>query len=88
MRELVLAARERWDGSGHPRGLRGEEIPIGGRILSVVRAYTRLRRGGTFRSPRTRDEACADLGATAGSDLDPAVVGTLARIVRDARSDT
>ena len=72
---LVCAQGERWDGSGGPRGLRGEEIPFGGRILAVAAAYERARRDGPAR------EVAAAFAAAAGERLDPMIVAVTLRIL-------
>jgi HD-GYP domain-containing protein (c-di-GMP phosphodiesterase class II) len=79
VRDLILSHHERWDGSGYPRGLLGEEIPLGGRILAAVDAYESMRGGRPYRPSRTRDEAVAEMRAEAGRQFDPEVVEALVR---------
>jgi response regulator RpfG family c-di-GMP phosphodiesterase len=75
--ELALAAHENWDGSGFPRGLRGEAIPLGARIISVANAYDELVSGLEGR-PSVAPAAAIDLlsGARA-AEFDPLVLGAL-----------
>jgi adenylate cyclase len=73
-KEIVYTHHERWDGKGYPRGLKGEAIPIGGRIMAVVDVYDALVESRTYRSSLTHDEAVAIIRAGRGTHFDPAVV--------------
>jgi response regulator RpfG family c-di-GMP phosphodiesterase len=72
---------ERWDGSGYPRGLAGEQISIGGRILAAVDAFDALTSRRAYREPLTPHETIDLLSASAGAHLDPVVVDALRRAV-------
>jgi hypothetical protein len=65
---------ERWDGSGYPKGLAGEEISLGGRILAVVDAYEVMTAARPYKQPVRPAAARAELVAGAGSQFDPSVV--------------
>ena len=65
---------EFWDGRGYPEGLRGAQIPLTARILSVADSYDALRGERPYRPPVSRDEACNFLRAGAGSQFDPKIV--------------
>ena len=71
---IVRHHHEQWDGQGYPDGLRGEQIPITARILSVVDCFDSVREDRPFRRGMTRDEAMALLLCGAGSHFDPKVV--------------
>lgn len=71
---LILSHHERWDGKGYPQGLKGEEIPLGARILSVVDYYDALTSDRPYHKAMTPDAALALLQQEAGRALDPAVV--------------
>jgi diguanylate cyclase (GGDEF)-like protein len=73
----VLHHHERWDGSGYPEGLSGEEIPIGSRILFVADAYEAITADRRYRPARSEDDALAEILRCAGSQFDPLVVGAL-----------
>lgn len=71
---MIAAHHERWDGMGYPRGLRGEEIPLGARVIAVADAFEAKTTGRAYRKPLPFDQALADLQAAGGSQLDPEVV--------------
>src|SRR4029453_11884493 len=75
--ELVLCHHERWDGLGYPAGLRGEEIPLGARILSIADCYSTLQTARPYRPARTASESVAVLYEFAGTSFDPALVSLL-----------
>jgi len=81
VRELILSHHERWDGSGYPRGIAGEEIPLGSRVLAVVDAYESMTAGRPYRAARERCDAIAELKAGAGTQFDPRVVEALLRVL-------
>jgi HD-GYP domain-containing protein (c-di-GMP phosphodiesterase class II) len=83
VRDIVLTHHEWWDGSGYPRGLRAEEIPIGGRILAVVDAYESMTVGRAHRSAISREEALAELRRLKGRQFDPDVVEAFERALVD-----
>ncbi len=70
----IYSHQEKYDGSGYPQGLQGEEIPIGGRILAVVDAYEAMTHGRVYRKARSHEEAVAELRLAEGKQFDPAVV--------------
>jgi len=71
---LVLSHHERWDGRGYPAGLKGQEIPLGARIIAVVDCFTSMLTDRPYRPPRTYAEAIATLRENGGSALDPSIV--------------
>ncbi|MFN2414578.1 MAG: diguanylate cyclase [Pyrinomonadaceae bacterium] len=76
---IVLYHHEQWDGRGYPEGLRGEEIPLTARILSVVDCFDSAREERPYRRGMTPDEACAMLRRGAGGHFDPRVVEVFLR---------
>ncbi len=74
VREIVMAHHERWDGQGYPRGLAGEAIPLGARILAVVDAWESMTTSRPYRAARTPAEALAELERESGDQFDPEVV--------------
>ena len=72
--DYVYAHHERLDGQGYPRGLEGDEIPLGARILSVVDCFDAMTTDRPYQQGKTPQEAFAILGKLAGSALDPDLV--------------
>ena len=72
--EWVLHHHERWDGSGYPDRLRGEEIPIGARIIFVADAFDAMTSERVYRKPLSERGALDELERCAGSQFDPAIV--------------
>jgi putative nucleotidyltransferase with HDIG domain len=77
---IVRHHHENWDGSGYPTGLKGTDIPIGARILSVVDCFDALTSDRPYRPRLTNDEALRILLERRGSMYDPLIVDTFARV--------
>jgi putative nucleotidyltransferase with HDIG domain len=77
---IVRSHHERWDGGGYPDGLKGEEIPIGARIVCACDAYSALTTDRPYRKARPVAEALAELRACAGTQFDADVVESLTAI--------
>jgi len=71
---IVRNHHERWDGQGYPDGLRGEEIPIGARIVGIVDAFDAMVHRRPYRDARTPERAVAELRRGAGKQFDPILV--------------
>lgn len=76
---IVRAHHEKWDGSGYPNGLAGEDIPIGARILAAVDCLDALASDRQYRKALPLDEAMAKVVADAGKSFDPKIVAILKR---------
>jgi putative two-component system response regulator len=76
-REIALTHHERWDGSGYPRGLKGEEIPLAARIVAVADVFDSLAHDRPYRAALTEEQALDHLRASAGTLYDPEVVDVL-----------
>jgi response regulator RpfG family c-di-GMP phosphodiesterase len=79
---LVATHHEAFDGSGYPRALRGEAIPIVGRVFRLVDTYEALTSHRPYRSARSDPFAREEIQGCAGTQLDPAVCAAFARIDR------
>jgi HD-GYP domain-containing protein (c-di-GMP phosphodiesterase class II) len=74
VRAAVLHHHERFDGSGYVHGLRGEEIPILGRLMAVVDAFSAMVLDRPYRKARTLEEGLAELQRCSGTQFDPQMV--------------
>lgn len=79
--ELVRLHHERWDGSGYPDGLKGEDIPVGARVLNAAETYDALTTTRPYREKILPDEAVSHLQGLAGKAIDPGVVEAVAKAV-------
>jgi diguanylate cyclase (GGDEF)-like protein len=76
--DLVLHHHERWDGTGYPDGLRGEQIPLSARIIFVTDAYDAMTSDRIYRPKRSEQAALAELERCAGTQFDPGIVAAFA----------
>jgi two-component system cell cycle response regulator len=72
--DLVRSSHERVDGAGYPDGLRGDEIPLGARVIAVCDSFHAMTSDRPYRSAISRPSALAELRRAAASQLDPLVV--------------
>ncbi|HWQ06758.1 MAG TPA: transporter substrate-binding domain-containing protein [Feifaniaceae bacterium] len=72
--EYILCHHEHWDGSGYPRGMKGEDIPLLSRILTVVDAFDAMTSERVYRKAISREAAAAELLQCAGKQFDPEIV--------------
>ena len=68
--DIILYHHERWDGTGYPRGLAGEEIPLMARIISIVDAYDAMIEERPYRKAMSKEEAIAELLRMGGTQFD------------------
>jgi diguanylate cyclase (GGDEF)-like protein len=78
---LVRSSHERWDGSGYPDAIAGEDIPLGARIIFACDALDAIIAERPYARGRTEEEALAELGRCAGTQFDPTVVEALAAVL-------
>jgi putative two-component system response regulator len=81
--QIALTHHEAWDGTGYPRGLKGEEIPMVGRIVAVADVFDALTHERPYKSAWKMEDAAAEIRAQAGRKFDPAVVAAFATICDD-----
>jgi len=72
--EIVYAHQEKWDGTGYPRGLKGEEIPVGARIVAVAETFDAITSDQPYRTARPFAAACEEISSGSGRQFDPGVV--------------
>jgi response regulator RpfG family c-di-GMP phosphodiesterase len=80
---VVLHHHERFNGGGYPHGLRGNEIPIGARIVSVADAYHAMVHDRPYKTALDHEAALAELRANAGTQFDPDVVNLFCAVYAD-----
>lgn len=83
----VLYHHETWDGTGYPKGLKKDEIPLTARILAVADTYDAMRGARPYRSTMPRDEARRVLLSVAGTQLDPKIVDVFLRNLKRLESE-
>jgi len=92
-RSIALTHHERWDGSGYPKGLKGDAIPWPGRLIAVVDAFEAMTTTQFYRDPLPVEQAAHEIVSHAGTHYDPSVVEAFKkalpamRKVHDAISD-
>ncbi len=79
----VLYHHEKWDGSGYPTGLKGEDIPLIARILALADAYDALTSERPYRPARTREEALTELENGRGTHFAPDLVDPFVALIRE-----
>lgn len=76
---VAASHHERWDGSGYPRGLKGEQIPLGSRIVAVADAYDAITEERCYNEPVSPEEALGQLTTRSGTYFDPEVIEAFVR---------
>jgi putative nucleotidyltransferase with HDIG domain len=74
LRAIVCGHHERWDGAGYPGGLRGEQIPLGARIIAVADAFDAMTQSRPYRDAMEPARAIEELRSDAGAQFDPWLV--------------
>ncbi len=83
----IIAHHERYDGSGYPRGLKGKEIPIEGRLLSVVDTLDAILSDRPYRKGAPLETALRELWDNRGTQFDPEIVEILFQLIRAGKID-
>jgi putative nucleotidyltransferase with HDIG domain len=79
--DIPFKHHERWDGSGYPGGMKGEEIPLVARIFAVVDVWDALTSNRPYRPAWTREEALRYINRQAGASFDPQVVASFMKLI-------
>jgi HD-GYP domain-containing protein (c-di-GMP phosphodiesterase class II) len=80
---IVRSSHEKWDGSGYPDGLTGEDIPVESAIVSCCDAFNAMTTDRSYRAAMSLDEALAEVVGNSGTQFAPAVVEALIRVLRE-----
>ncbi len=73
-REIALSHHEKWDGSGYPQGLRGTQIPLGGRLMALADVYDALISRRVYKAPMAHEQAVEIIRQGRGTHFDPDLV--------------
>jgi adenylate cyclase len=84
-REIAYTHHERWDGSGYPEGLSGEQIPVPGRLMALVDTYDALTSKRVYKSQLPHEKAVQIIAEAKGTQFDPAVVDAFLEVKEDFR---
>lgn len=79
---LVFYHHERWDGKGYPAGMRGEDIPIGARIIAIADVYQALTSDRPYRKAYSKKDALEIIKSGSGTQFDPRVVNAFLEILK------
>ena len=79
--EAILTHHEWWNGKGYPQGLRGEEIPLISRIISIIDAYDVMIHGRPYKMAQSQEEASNELRRCSGTQFDPHLVKVFIKTV-------
>ncbi len=85
--DIVMSHQERFDGTGYPRGLKGEEIPLGARIFAVVDTFDAMTSDRPYRKALSIDEACKEIEEWSGRQFDPDVAEAFLKVPAEAWRD-
>lgn len=83
--DVVMGHHERWDGLGYPQGLKGEEIPIGARVIALADVFDALTSDRPYRQAMSQPEALEYVQQHAGTHFDPQVVDALIVVLDDCQ---
>ena len=79
--EIAAGHHEKWDGSGYPLGLAGEDIPIECRVLSIVDSYAAMTNDRPYRAALSPETAIKEIIDCAGSQFDPGMVKIFCKVI-------
>lgn len=84
---LVLHHHERYDGNGYPHGLKGEDIPVGARIIAVADAFEAMTADRPYRRALSVEKAVLEIQQNTGRQFDPDIVGAFMEVLKEDMAD-
>lgn len=78
----ILYHHEHWDGTGYPDGLKGEDIPLLSRIISIIDAYDVMQSRRSYKGPISKTEALKEIKRCAGTQFDPQLVEIFLKLIK------
>jgi len=85
-KEIAYSHQEKWDGSGYPEGLAGDQIPVSARLMAVADVYDALINKRVYKAAFSHDQACSTIVKGKGTHFDPDMVDAFVGIAEDFRS--
>ena len=85
-KEIAYSHQEKWDGSGYPLGLKGDEIPVSARLMAVADVYDALISKRVYKPAFSHDQACTTIVRGKGTHFDPDMVDAFVELAEDFRS--
>jgi len=80
---IILYHHERYDGKGYPKGLKGEEIPLLARIITVIESYEAMTSERLYKRAKSKEEAIEELKREKGKQFDPRIVDIFLKILEE-----
>jgi HD-GYP domain-containing protein (c-di-GMP phosphodiesterase class II) len=81
--EIPYCHHEKWDGTGYPRGLKGEEIPLEARMFAVVDVWDALTSDRPYRPAWSKEKVLVHIQEGSGTHFDPQVVTLFMKVIQD-----
>ena len=85
-KEIAYSHQEKWDGSGYPQGLAGDQIPVSAHLMAVADVYDALINKRVYKAAFSHDQACSTIVKGKGTHFDPDMVDAFVSIAEDFRS--
>ena len=85
-KEIAYSHQEKWDGSGYPQGLAGDQIPVSARLMAVADVYDALINKRVYKAAFSHDQTCSTIVKGKGTHFDPDMVDAFVSIAEDFRS--
>ena len=79
---MIESSHERYDGLGYPHGLKGEDIPLGARIISVVDSFSAMQDKRPYKEPYSHEKIIQELKQNSGKMYDPRIVEVFLKVIQ------